>query len=117
MDIPNKNEIMDGIVRVSSRYVVSEEMLEFANLDAEEYIYKDMALAIGQELQRHMGTSKGPNDFITNTVEFRAWTYIVPDLKALKASIQKAVDAAYAKGVADTEGWTPPSSRNPDDLR
>lgn len=109
-------DILDYVQRVSGRYVVSDEVLRDAKVDIEAYVYKQLAYAMGGELERYMTTST-EYDLYMNTHEFRSVAYVVPDLKALKAAVQMAIHEAYIEGQKSAHQWEPPASRNPDDLR
>lgn len=116
MYTPDKSAILAGIQKVGAMQQFADESYLRYPEEIEKHVKYYLAEGMAREIMEHVEVEKVYEMQRYLTV-FKSTAYVVTDIDAHLAAIKREIERAYEKGVADAEGWTPPSSRNPDDLR
>ena len=98
--------LVDKVTLLSVFTKVTDEALtmsSFRPVELEEMITDDMSRSLGSAAAKH-ATFESMRDIRDSTTTIRGQLAVVPDVQGLIDAIDKLIEDAYAKGLADGGG-------------
>ena len=98
--------LVDKVTLLSVFTKVTDEALtmsSFRPVELEEMVMDDMSQSLGSAAAKH-ATFESMRDIRDSTTTIRGQLAVVPDVQGLIDAIDKLIEDAYAKGLADGGG-------------